>query len=90
MTSPAIVHDTKFYLADGDLAIRSELSQDGSATVFRVHKATMAYNSPVFHGMLGLPVHPAGEEVHDGVPVVQVTDTAEEMRALLAALYDIA
>ena len=88
MTTPAIVHDDKFYLADGDLLIRSEPPQGGSVTVFRVHKAMMAYNSPVFRDMLDLPGDPAGREMHDGAPVVWVTDTADEVQALLAALYD--
>lgn len=88
MTAPAIVHDARFYLVDGDLAICSGPSPDGQATVFRIHKAVMAYNSPIFHGMLDMPGDPVGQEMHDGVPIVRVTDTADEVHALLAALYD--
>ena len=88
-SSPTFIHDPDFYLPDGDLAICSAPSvQDGAVAVFCVHKVVMAYNSPVFCGMLNLPAHPEGQETHEGVPVVRVTDSAEEIHALLAALYD--
>ena len=90
MTTLNIVHDANFYLADGDLAVYSAVSQDDAATVtvFRVHKGILAFHSPVFRDMLALPTHPTGQEMHDGAPLVRVTDTAEELHALLAALYD--
>lgn len=88
MTTPAIIHDSKFYLQDGDLAICSSSSQEGPVTIFRIHKPVMLYNSPVFRSMFDLPVAPEGQEKHDGVPIVRVTDSAEELRALLNALYD--
>ena len=88
-SSPTFLRDPDFYLPDGDFAICSAPSaQDSVVTVFRVHKPVMAYNSPVFHDMLELPAYPTGQETHEGVPLVRVTDSAEEMRALLAALYD--
>ncbi|GJE95291.1 hypothetical protein PsYK624_114740 [Phanerochaete sordida] len=83
-----IVHDDKLYLADGDLAICSAAADDGTTTVFRVHKAVMAHNSPVFRGMFGLPAAPAAQDCYDGASLVRVTDTAEELRALLDALYN--
>ena len=88
-SSPAFLHDPDFYLPDGDLAIYSAPSaQDGSVTVFRVHKPVMAYNSPIFRGMFELPAHPTSQEMYEGVPVVRVTDSADGIHALLAALYD--
>lgn len=86
MNTQAIAHDAKFYLADGDLAIFSAPSPDGSTTVFCIHKVVMAYSSPVFRGMLDTPEGLAGQDMHGDVPVVSVTDSAEEMHALL--LYD--
>ncbi|GJE95290.1 hypothetical protein PsYK624_114730 [Phanerochaete sordida] len=88
MTTSPVVRDAKFYLADGDLAICSALSLGDSVTVFRVHKVVMAYHSPVFRSMLGLPPVPGTQEMYDDAPVVRVTDSAEELRALLDALYD--
>ena len=86
-SSPTFLHDPNFYLPDGDLAIYSAPSpQDGTVTVFRVHKPLMAYNLPIFRGMLELPAHPTSQETHKGVPVVRVTDSAENMHAPLAAL----
>ncbi|GJE95312.1 hypothetical protein PsYK624_114960 [Phanerochaete sordida] len=87
MTTPNVLHDDKFYLADGDLAICSAASPEGATTVFRVHKAYMTYNSPVFRDILGLPAGGDDQEMHDGVPVVRVTDSAEELHAFLDALY---
>ena len=55
-----IVRSARFYVSDGDLAIFSSPAEDNlkSITVFRVHKSILAYNSPVFKGMVELPNAP--------------------------------
>ncbi|GJF00620.1 hypothetical protein PsYK624_169140 [Phanerochaete sordida] len=85
MVNPIPIHDDKFYFADGDLVLRSLPSSEGKVTLFRPHQTTMAYSSPVFSGMLGIP---GEQEMYDGAPVVDLGDTAEELRALLDALHD--
>ena len=84
------VHHSKFYFEDGNLVIRSseDPKRDG-ATLFRVHKGVLALNSPVFAGMFTLP--DAGTDVqdsHNGVPLVELTDSSEDLESLFAVLYD--
>ena len=88
MEDDTIICHSKFYFKDGDLVIKSAPNADEKPTVFRVNKSVLAFNSTVFAGMLTLPGGSEVHETYDGVPVVAVTDTAEELAALMTALYD--
>lgn len=64
-----------------DIILRSS---DG--TDFRMHKAMLAWASPVFDGMLSLPAPADGasaDEQKDGLPVVQLTESAAVLGVLL-------
>ena len=83
-----VVHHPEFYLANGDLVICSSSGDDVNSTVFRVHKAVFAYNSPVFRVMFALPNNPSAQEMFEGVPLVRVIDSKEELEQLIEALYN--
>ena len=87
-TTMAVIHHPEFYLADGDLVICSSPEDDAYSTVFRVHKAVFAYNSPVFRDMFALPNNPSAQEMFEGVPLVRVIDSEEEFEQLIKALYN--
>lgn len=88
-SDPAMIlvqHET-FYLPFGDLVLQSLPGDDNTSTLFRVNKSILAFNSPVFAGMFTLP-DSSEREAHDGVPLVLLPDSAEEIAALCAALHD--
>ncbi|KAJ7604701.1 hypothetical protein DFH06DRAFT_1068191 [Mycena polygramma] len=57
--------------------------------VFQVSRAVLAARSSVFRDMLAFP-QPPGEdtELFDGVPVVRLHDSAEDVTAFLRAIFD--
>ncbi|KIP07161.1 hypothetical protein PHLGIDRAFT_45532, partial [Phlebiopsis gigantea 11061_1 CR5-6] len=57
------------------------------STLFRVNKGILGFNSPVFSGMFLLP-EASTQELYEGVLVVRVTDTTEELVALLTTLHN--
>ena len=83
----SLVRHPKFYLLFGDLIVQSAPDTEGTSTLFRVNKSLLAFNSPVFADMFSLPDTPA-QEVYDGVSVVRVTDTVEDLTALFSVLHD--
>ncbi|KAJ6512854.1 hypothetical protein C8R45DRAFT_961571 [Mycena sanguinolenta] len=81
-------------LAECQSVIRSEIwYPDGSIvlqardTQFRVHWSVLALHSAFFHGMLGLPQPPDQPSV-DGCPIIELSDSEEDVENLLRALYD--
>ncbi|TFY59409.1 hypothetical protein EVG20_g7798 [Dentipellis fragilis] len=75
------------YYPDGNIALVAQWKdpEDGHV-VFRIHKSVLARSSSVFEDMFTLP---AGEamELYDGVPLVRMPDTGEEVEGLLQYLY---
>ncbi|KAH9166767.1 hypothetical protein EDB89DRAFT_2001625 [Lactarius sanguifluus] len=70
-------------VSHADVLIRSSDHVD-----FRVHKAILATSSPVFNDMFSL-AQPSNNEAVNGLPIVQLSDDAELVRALITALYPI-
>ncbi|TFY59413.1 hypothetical protein EVG20_g7800 [Dentipellis fragilis] len=75
------------YYPDGNIALVAQWKDppDGHV-VFRVHKSVLARSSSVFEDMFSLP---AGEamEMYDGVPLVRMPDSGEDLESLLQYLY---
>jgi hypothetical protein len=75
---------------------RSELwFDDGSIILetqglmqFRVHRSILSAHSQIFKDMLAVPQPPMSEDVIEGCPVVRLTDSAEDWKHVLQALYE--
>ncbi len=59
--------------------------------LFRVYRGILSRNSPVFRDMFSLPQpstsSDAGEDIIDGVRVVQIHDRDEDLEPFLSALH---
>ncbi|KAI5117805.1 hypothetical protein M0805_004565 [Coniferiporia weirii] len=89
-----------FYFTDGDIILSAPLMVADASTLrrgadisdvtvlFKIHKFQLAANSDVFSSMLELPTSPNNvNETYDGVPLVAMSDSAEEVEDLLRMLY---
>ncbi|KAJ6480103.1 hypothetical protein DFH09DRAFT_1465741 [Mycena vulgaris] len=72
---------SEIWMPYGDIILQAESTQ------FRVNRDILAKNSIVFQGMLTLP-QPLHEEMVDGCPIVQLSDSAHDLELLLSAFYD--
>lgn len=99
--SSAFEHHGFLYFADGNICLSARPTAahlDGDSNpetekakilVFRVHQGVLSLHSPVFKDMLAFPEpQPGTNEVYDGVPLVQMPDTAEALESLLNAFYN--
>lgn len=68
------------WLEDGNIILHAENTQ------FRVHRSVLSIHSTVFQDMFGIP-QPQGEPTIDGCPVVHLSDSAQDVKLLLDALY---
>lgn len=66
------------YFGDGNIILEAERTQ------FRVARGILAAASPTLKTMFSLP--PTGNQV-DGCPIIQLTDSAEDWKHLLKAMY---
>jgi hypothetical protein len=72
-----------FDVGDADIVLRSSDSAN-----FRVHKSILASSSQFFEDLFSLP-QPSSSETVDGLPVVDFSEDAEILRALITVLYPI-
>jgi len=73
--------DTHVYLDDGNIVLVAGM------TCFRVHRSLLAKYSPIFRDMFSLP-QPEDQEMYDGVPMVELQDDPDILRALLRVFYE--
>lgn len=66
---------------DGSVVLQADNRQ------FRVHWSVLSLHSSFFQGMLGLPQPPDQPSI-DGCPIIELSDSAEDVENLLMALYD--
>ena len=66
---------------DGNLAVVA------GTTAFRVHRGVLSRKSALFKDLLSLP-QPDSEEQWQGLPVVRLLDSAEDITMLLDAIYN--
>ncbi|KAF7364474.1 BTB domain-containing protein [Mycena sanguinolenta] len=82
MLSTDVSRDKEHYYLAGDSIIRVE------NTLFKIHKAFLSHNSPLFATLFDLPVgtgNPEGSS--DALPIFLEGDTADDFRALLKYIY---
>ncbi|KAJ7650829.1 hypothetical protein FB45DRAFT_780081 [Roridomyces roridus] len=72
---------SKIWKSWGDIVLQAE------STLFKVNRTVLAQHSSVFEGMFSIPQPQDGETV-DCCAVVELSDTAQDVELLLAALYD--
>ncbi len=81
-------HET-LYLEDGDIVLTAPAAGGQQRRVFRVDKIVLARHSPIFKDMLVFEPGQDAEDVYEGVPRVDLTDTAEDLAVLLGGMYDV-
>jgi len=71
---------TELWFPDGSIILQSE------NILFRVYSGLLSLHSPLFRDLFSLPQPPASDqEVYEGVSVVEMADTANELYYLLKA-----
>ncbi|KZP14548.1 hypothetical protein FIBSPDRAFT_796694 [Athelia psychrophila] len=70
---------------DGNVVLQAD------GTQFKVHKSILAQSSSVFNDMFGFPQPPSAgtdlDHLVEGCPVVHLSDSAEEVRYMLQAVF---
>ncbi|KAJ7238578.1 hypothetical protein B0H12DRAFT_91188 [Mycena haematopus] len=79
--SESAVTRSEIWYPDGSVVLQARNTQ------FRVHWSVLSLHSSFFHGMLGLPQPPEQPSV-DGCPIIELSDSEEDVENLLRALYD--
>ncbi len=82
-------HESLF-LPDGDivLAAPTTRSPERRTVLFRVDKIFLSRHSPIFRDMLSFTPGEGPHDVYDDLPRVDLTDAAEDLGSLLAAMYN--
>ncbi|KAK6984072.1 BTB domain-containing protein [Favolaschia claudopus] len=80
MSKPLQRVETLWFDKGADIVLQAE------DRIFRVPRSILTARSPVFRNLLEIPAE--GDEIMDGVPVIQLSESAEEIEAFLKAIYD--
>ncbi|KAL0947807.1 hypothetical protein HGRIS_013880 [Hohenbuehelia grisea] len=87
--------DAELYFRDGNVVLTVERTEeyDGGdlatiITYFRVHKSILAQHSMVFRDMFALPQPPEHRDLYDGVDLIRLHDSQDDLKALLQLFYD--
>jgi hypothetical protein len=78
---PQVKHSNPWF-DDGNVILQAELAQ------FKVYSGILSSKSEVFRDMFSLPQPVGVDEVVEECPVVCLSDTAEDVRYVLEALYN--
>ena len=82
--SVAVVKDKMVWMDDGNFIIAAGRNP---TIVFKCHQSVLIKHSLIFADMFSLP--PSSEiEAYEGVPMVALVDHPDDIRELLAVLYD--
>lgn len=76
----AIERSEEVWLEDGNIIVQAENHQ------FKVHRSVLSKHSPVFADLFKVP-QPSTERTIEGCPVVELHDSAEDIKHVLLALY---
>ncbi len=74
---------------DGNIIIRTILSDKKGYTACKLHKSILASHSNIFHNLFDGPqnVFEVASDRYDGVPVIDLPDSPSEVNHFLRALY---
>ena len=74
---------------DGNIIIRTFLSDKKAYIAWKVHKSILALHSIIFHDLFDGPqaAFDVASDRYDGVPVMDLPDSPSEMNNFLKALY---
>lgn len=77
-------HDkvSDLWFEDGNLILQAE------NTIFRIYRGHLSARSSVFRDMFEFPPPAEGNRTLDGMPIIEVYDTAEDMKQFLRAILD--
>jgi len=70
-----------FWFPDGSVVIQAQFTQ------FRVHMSILSLHSTVFRDMFQIPQPENAEIFIEGCPLVQVSDSTEDITIMLSAMY---
>ncbi|KAJ7649978.1 hypothetical protein FB45DRAFT_6491 [Roridomyces roridus] len=76
-----IVRSSEIWHSDGSVVLQAGCTQ------FRVHWGVLSLHSSVFRDLQGLP-QPVNEPKIEGCPVIELSDSSEDVETILNALYD--
>ena len=79
------------WLEDGNVVLSAKSPNDNTRTLlFRVHRSVLARQSKVFADMFELPPSDSVDlqGLYEGVPRIDLHDSAEDLEEMLKVLYD--
>lgn len=76
-------HHETFWFPDANIIL---LANDGQ-TAFQVHRGVLCRKSKVFADMMAVP-QPQSQETVNGLPVVRLSEKADDIAIFLGLLYD--
>jgi len=80
---PSAPHSSKdVWFDDGNVILQAE------STLFRVFRGILSSNSPVFADMFSVPQPSTSIEMFDSCPLIQIFDSAEDVKHFLKAIHD--
>ncbi len=89
-SGPPVAHHERHWVSDGNVVLSADSAQKTSTLLFRVHKSLLSEQSEVFASMFEIPqgehVGDSQVDLYEGLPLVRLPDTSEEVCAVLDAL----
>lgn len=73
---------TELWFPDGSIILQAE------SILFRVYSGLLAQYSPFFRDLFSIPQPESDQDIYQGIPVVQMSETANELRYFLLADLD--
>lgn len=74
-------------LDDSSIAAPDDLTKEPTGLLFRVHRSVLSLHSHVFRDMFSMPDLSGSSEVYDGLALVRMPDSANDLESLLGAFY---
>ncbi|KAI0345779.1 hypothetical protein BDW22DRAFT_1353371 [Trametopsis cervina] len=87
-----LVKDPHIWMDDGNVAIAAvdrddDTKEEKTTYVLKCHKSVLAKQSLVFETMFSMPPSGEHEDMYDGLPLVRLTDSYNDVKSLLRILY---